>query len=369
MQLLDSTTKLSSAPTHSLLETLQDIADNIQIQSNFCIRHPQYKPLELPAEVINRFQNLPADLQNKYLSLQLQSFLYGVYYNGSLRSALALETETIDVSFKGNLENNTFLGIDLEFYDRLHQSNCGKGYFDPGWQVLRQEEDGSLAVTKGTLILHILRERHLQPADQGATVGEMVSIRMPKNLMQNGFYVAVGNAGSEHKYRTGEQSVTVRVYFHLTPDGAIAVMANLTRHLNQANIPFTFKVLYNPSDYKRYDSGVLYFERSDYPNVQPILQQVYAETSRHFQPQVPLFTKPLAAGLAVAEEPNQKFADRESFGMNRCQMIAHGLLQAWQQGEVAPDRRLHSILQTFTSLGIDLDRPFLNANSEDIYTL
>jgi len=41
--------------------------------------------------------------------------------------------------------------------------------------------------------------------------------------------------------------------------------------------------------------------------------------------------KLLAPGLALAEEPNQKFTAQESFGMNRCQIITNGFLEAWQK--------------------------------------
>lgn len=368
MQLLDSIPSClpETVPNH-LLESLQDIANNVQIQSNFCISHPDYKPLELPEEVVARFQRLPIGLQQKYLNLQLRSFLYGIYYNGSLRATLAPDAETEGLALPPNLENNTFLGIDLEFYDRLHQSNCGKGYFDPGWQVLRQESDGTLAVKKGELTLHVERDRHLHPSEQAAAIGDFVAIRMPKNLMQNGFYVAVGNAGLDSRNYLNNNPITVRIYFHLTPEGAVEVMASLTQQLNTIKIPFHFKVLYNPADYKRYDSGVLYFERCQYPIVRYVLQEVYAENQAHFQTQIPLFTKQLAPGLAVAEEPDRKFTDQESFGMNRCQIVANGLLEAWHQGDGFPSVRMTSILQQFALLGIDLQRPYLNANSEDIY--
>jgi hypothetical protein len=52
MQLLDSSVA-------RLLDDLQDIVNNVQIKSNFCISHPNYKPMELPAEVLTRFQPLP----------------------------------------------------------------------------------------------------------------------------------------------------------------------------------------------------------------------------------------------------------------------------------------------------------------------
>ena len=367
-QLLDSPPiQRSDVATGRLLDALQDIVSKVQIQSDFCIRHPDYKPFELPAEVVARFQQLPADIQRKYLSLQLRSFLYGIYYNGSMRTALAPEADSNPLPL--DLENNTFLGVDLGFYNRLHQSNSGTGYFDPGWYVLREESDGSLAVTKGSLRLHIERDRHLQPSDQAAVVGDAVAIRMPKNRVQNGFYMAVGNAESNRLDHSKGQSVTVRIYFNLTPEGAVAVMGSLTRQLNGKSIPFNFKVLYNPKDYERHDSGVLYFNKSDYEVVRQVLQAVYGEVRLHFQAEVPLFTMQLALGLGLAEEPDQKFADQESFGMNRCQIVANGLLEASRQGDDSPEGRMKVILQQFSLLKIDLQRVYLNANSENIYTL
>jgi hypothetical protein len=352
--------------TGRLLDALQDIVSKVQIQSDFCIRHPDYKPFELPAEVVARFQQMPADIQRKYLSLQLRSFLYGIYYNGCMRTALAPEADSNPLPL--DLENNTMLGVDLGFYQRLHDSNSGTGYFDPGWSVLREESDGSLAVTNGSLRLHIQRDRHLQPSEQAAVVGDSVAIRMPKNRVQNGFYMVVGNAESNRLDHSKGQSVTVRIYFHLTPEGAVAVMGSLTRQLNEKAIPFNFKVLYNPKDYGRHDSGVLYFDKSDYEVVREVLQVVNGENESHFQPEVPLFTMQLAPGLGLAEEPDQKFAHQESFGMNRCQIVANSLLEAWHQGEDSLEGRINAILQHFSLLGIDWQRPYLNANSKDIYT-
>jgi hypothetical protein len=369
MQLLDSLQdQLPTSASDRVLDSLQDIANKVQIQSNFCISHPDYKSLELSAEVVSRFQRIPLDIQNKYLNLQLRSFLYSVYYNGSMQSALSPDTNSDDPALYQNLENNTILGVDQEFYDRLHKSNSGEGYFDPGWLVLRQESDGSLAATKGGLTLHIERDRHLQPAEQSAAVSDFVAIRMPRNLVQNGFYMAVGNAGTDNRGNSDSHREIVRIYFNLSPEGAVAVMGSLTRQLNETTIPFTFKVLYNPSDYGRYDSGVLYFEKSNYETVWQELHKVYIEARSHFRTEVPLFTKLLAPGLALAEEPDFKFATQESFGMNRCQIVANGLLEARATGDESPEGRMVFIHKHFSLLEIDWQRAYLNANSEDIYT-
>lgn len=199
-------------------------------------------------------------------------------------------------------------------------------------------------------------------------MGDSVAIRMPKNRVQKGFYMAVGNVGSNRLDPSKGQSVTVRVYFNLTPEGAVAVMGSLTRWLNEKAIPFNFKVLYNPKDYGRYDSGVLYFDKSDYEIVRQVLHTVYRKNESHFLPEFPLFTMQLAPGLALAEEPDCKFAAQESFGINRCQIVANGLLEAWHQGDNSPEGGMTSILQQFSLLEIDLQRAYLNAKSEDVYT-
>ena len=345
-----------------LQAVLEDIVNNIEIRSDFSVRHPNYKPLELPEETIARFLKIPSKMQQKYLSLQLRSFLYGIYYSGSMRQTLALDAE--DSNLPLDLENNTVLGVDLEFFNRIHQSNSGKGYFQPGWLILKEEEDGSLVVTNGSLKLHIEREKHLQVEEQNAVVGDTVAIKMSKNCLQNGFYVSVGDERSNlHQ----DNSNLVRIYFNLTPDGAVAVMNSLTQQLNEQDIPFDFKVLYNPQDYHRHDSGVLYFDKNNYQQIHQILEQIYQEHQSHFKTEVPLFTLQLAPGLALAEEPDNKFTQQESFGMNRCQIIANGLLRAWYENKNLPEEKMRSILEQFSLLGIDLNNTYVNVNSENIY--
>ena len=113
----------------------------------------------------------------------------------------------------------------------------------------------------------------------------------------------------------------------------------------------------------------MYFDKKDYEVVREVLQIVYRENEQHFKVEIPLFTKQLAVGLGLAEEPDQKFDVQESFGMNRCQIVANGLLGAWYQGDSSNKERMKAILQQFSLLGIDLQHPYLNAGSEDIYLL
>ncbi|MBD2663699.1 hypothetical protein B6N60_01421 [Richelia sinica FACHB-800] len=350
--------------TNQLLNSLFDIASNIQIEPNFCIQHPNYQPFGLPTTVAHRFQQNPPALQQKYLALLLRNFLHGIYYNGSLQNVLAVNNENAHYS-QQTLEQNC-LGVDWHFYEQLHQNNHGIGHYQPGWQVLRLEPDGTMAVTKDDLTLYVEPECHLQTSQKSVKVGDVIAVWMPKNRWQNGCYVAVSDVGQERQKIDADMEVG-RIYFNLTPEGAIALMDSLTQQLNHVAIPFSFQVLYNPAAYGRYDAGVLHFERQDYPIIHKILQNVYPQHQSHFQPAIPLFTKFLAPGLGLAEEPSQKFATHDSFGMNRCQIVANALLEAWQKGKNAIEERMRIIEQHFAQHLIDVHRPYLNPSSEDIY--
>lgn len=356
MQVLDSVYSQLFQLPKELQTALQNIVNYLEIESFYAIKHPDYKLLELPESVISRFKNLSLDIQKKHLSIQLRNFLYSAYYNGSWHDFSTTDTQI------NNLSNNSLFGMDLAFYERLHTSNTGGGYWSNNWLVVEEEDDDCLAVQKNGLTLHIERDLYLSEVDKSAHVGNLVAIKMPKNLVQNGFYMAVSNLGTQ-----GNEDI-VRIYFNLSPEGAISVMENVTREFNNMQVAFSFKALYNPDEYRRYDSAVLYFNKHEYKTIYPILQKVYLENQDAFSEQVPLFTKQLAPGLGCAEEPTNKLAEKESFGTNRCQIIANGLIAAWQAGTNHPDSRMTAILEQFALHKINLQYPYLNPDSKDIYT-
>jgi HopA1 effector protein family len=356
MQVLDSLDNQLFQLPQELQTALQNIVNHLEIESFYSIKHPEYKLLELPESVISRFKNLSSDIQNKHLSIQLRNFLYGAYYNGSWHNSPNADTQI------NNLSNNSLFGMDLAFYERLHTNNTGIGYWSKNWLVVHEEDDGCLAVQRNGLTLHIERDLYLSEIDKSATVGNLVAIKMPKNLVQNGFYMAVSNLGTQNN-----QDI-VRIYFNVSPEGAVSVMNSLTKQLNNIQVAFSLKALYSPDEYGRYDSAVLYFNKHQYQTIHPVLQRVYLENQKSFSPQVPLFTKPLALGLSCAEEPENKLAEKESFGTNRCQMIANGLINAWKSGNNHPESRMKAIFEQFALHKVKLQYPYLNSHSEDIYT-
>lgn len=349
--------KFFSSSQEELEVVFKEIIHNVHIKDDFHITHPAYEAIELHERAMVRFQQAPKEFRDKYLGRLLRNFLYGIYYNNSIKTVLEIENKNSIL----NLENNIHLGADVEFYDKLQDSNTGEGYPDPGWCVKGQDDDGKLAVFKDGLTLHIDRERHLLPSKQVAAEGDIISIRMPKNLIKSGYYIAVANVGPKI-------DKTAEIYFNVSAEGAAYLMRNLTEGFNQVAIPFTLKALYNPSEYECRDPLTLYFSCSDYEPIREVLQSIYAEGSRYFQDETPLFTKRLAPGLGLAEEPEDTFSEAEDFGQNRCQVVADGLLEAWQQGDETVAGRMKAVLHRLSLHKISLERPYLNPHSEDIYS-
>jgi HopA1 effector protein family len=335
-------------------EIITDITEKIEIDPNFVIRHPDYPPLEQPTETIARFQRTPPQLQAKYLTIQVQAYLYDIYFSQSLMSLEKLETKARQPLL---VQNNVIDGIDVEFHQRLQQGNTSNGYFDPGWQVVAAAENNELIVVKDGLNLHIDRSHHLAKDFKQAKPGDIVPIYLPHNLAGQDSYMMVGNFGIP------DRANSVELYFNFTPDAAVAISPNLTRELNKLGIPFQFAILHNPDLFHRADAGILSLPQAGYLAAQTALAQIYQVHQAEFSPQVPLFTKQLAPGLGLAEVPNSP----DPFGIHRCELLAIGLLAAMEQDRTLATDKLNIIRQHFATAGIDWHQPYLNPAAVDCY--
>jgi hypothetical protein len=79
----------------------------------------------------------------------------------------------------------------------------------------------------------------------------------------------------------------------------------------------------------------------------------------------PAFTKVLANGLGLAEDPG----GNTSFGMHRCELLAALLCQSATVGLKTTDEKLAFIDEAFRSAGYNLDTPYLNPGSSDHYAI
>jgi HopA1 effector protein family len=332
-------------------QILAEIAEKIQIDSNFGISHPDYPAIVTPPDVIQRLRQMAPQLQRKYSIVQIQNYLYEIYFN---HSSLSLSEVAAAAQPSAEIKNNTINGVDINFYRQLQQHNPGRGYLDPDWQVTT--ETNELVVVKDGLHLHINPAQHLPPDLQLAVIGDIVPIYLPPDLMGQDTYLMIGNFGSPAR------SSSVQVYFNFTPDAALEIAPKLSQELNKLSIPFQFAILHNPDLFHRYDAGILSISQAGYFAIKPILAKIYQTHQAEFTTDIPLFTQWLAPGLGIAEEPDASV----TFGLQRCGLVAAGLVAAMEQNKTAAVDKLESIQQEFTTAGLDWFQPSLNPVKIDL---
>jgi hypothetical protein len=185
-------------------------------------------------------------------------------------------------------------------------------------------------------------------------------VRSPRWLakLSPGFSLAIG----ERDLPDGIAPV-VRLYFHLSPRGAIRWVRAATSRLTEAGARYRLKVCDDPRLYGRADAVVLWLAGNDYPALRPLLRELYHPLSMDLCGSVPALTKAVAPGVGLAEEPH----DGGSFGLHRCRLLAEGMVRAREEGRMKLADRLEGVLLHFREHGVDPERPFLNHGSRDAY--
>lgn len=130
--------------------------------------------------------------------------------------------------------------------------------------------------------------------------------------------------------------------------------------LNRFQVPYRFKCLAHPAAYSRADAAVVFVPRRWYQIAARLLGDAHRMVASHISWEVPLFTKPLAAGLGFAEDPG----NGQSFGMHRCGVLAKAICgAAVTQGSIS----IAEVERRLSAEGVSPLYPYLNPASVDIY--
>ena len=236
-----------------------------------------------------------------------------------------------------------------ELVRALSQANSGRGSWRSGWQIAGADGDAIAVVRPDGLAL-------LAPPDD--VRGD--EVRVPKELrgLSPGFYVALGNAASP----AGER---VRLCWNLAAAGAVTFVARVTYVLNGAGLPFELELPDDPARFGRRDAAGLLLERADFAAAVKLLRPLLRALGPQLSDGAPALTKPLARGLAVAEEP----AGGERFGAHRCRLLAEAIAGAAARGLDSDDERLALARERFAAAGLTLEAPYLQPGSQDAYEL
>jgi hypothetical protein len=133
--------------------------------------------------------------------------------------------------------------------------------------------------------------------------------------------------------------------------------------LNRFDAPFRLKVPIDGSSYGRLDAAVLYVNKRFYQSTALLLAGVYGVIRSHLTPHTPLFTKPLAPGLGLAEDPGTG----ESFGMQRCRILGEAIWTAYTSRSQPVQPPLEAVLSQLELSGLRAEYPYLCPGSTDQY--
>lgn len=304
------------------------------------------RSLRLPADLIRT--QTPHNTRN-FLLYGLSSRLYTHFYLCGIASPMRFEDDYPQETGPSS------------FVAKLSVANSGTGSWEGGWRIHAVETSDTISVTRQGLMVWA-SSRECSVAEKSPIgPGTAVRLRFPKELLgiSGGFYVALGNKAPS----LDDRKDLLRIYWNLTAEGAAQFVRIVTTALNGGNIPFRLKVLRDPYLFTRCDAGVLYFPRSDFRIASAILRKVHAQTIGLLKPAIPAFTKTLAYGVGLAENPDSG----ESFGQNRCRLVADAAIRAYEQGKRSVEDQLQCVSEVFSENGINLTAPYLNGGSKDDY--
>lgn len=254
---------------------------------------------------------------------------------------------------------------DPDWVQRLSFSNCSQGGYAEGWTVAQVFPNGYVFAQRGTVCRgfwagEFLRKNAMPgPLQPGAKIS--VRIGAESHTAQPGFYFAFGETLGD----AFDDAALLRLYWNVRPQGAPVLIEHLSRQLNRYKLPFHFKVPNHPKLYGRTDAGTLYVPRRSWRVVARAVQEVYRAVHEYLDRQTPLFSKQLAPGLGLAEDPGTA----ESFGTSRCHLLAGGLRLAYQGRAETTLERLQCVSSTFARAGVSLQQPWLKAGSKESYEL
>jgi hypothetical protein len=196
------------------------------------------------------------------------------------------------------------------------------------------------------------------PPQPGATVN--VLWKGGSAAAQPGFYFSYGETIPDQI----DEYPLVRFYMNIRPGGAARILEYLGRTLNRFRIPFRYKCLSKVDLYPRADAGVLYIGRRFYNVCSELMSDMHKKIGSELGANVPLFSLYLSPGIGLAEDPGTG----ESFGMNRCRIVAQGIADAFSKNLHSAEGRLKTVEDRFKAVGLDLQRPHLNPGSSNEYS-
>lgn len=250
------------------------------------------------------------------------------------------------------------LALDREdpaFVSTLRAADGGRRRWLPGWLPDRADGDRLTVTSIGDGVRVTVTAAEVREA----AVGVEVSFPTERRFVSAGFYLTTGLAGSGT-----DDGPVLRWYLGVTAAAAAPLLRALVRELDAAGLPFTVKTLNDPDAHPRPDALVLYTPRAAAASAGSALMRALDEPGVTLRPEVPAFTRALAPGIAIADEPPRGPGGAAvSFGQHRCLLLVQGVLAAGPGAGLT--HRWERVRTEFVAAGLDPDRPHLSPGAAE----
>ncbi len=245
-----------------------------------------------------------------------------------------------------------------EVFRSVHK---GTYLWEKGWKVLKVSSIGRVIAIRGQ------EERMLYPGDYISSArlsllpapGTEIEIVSRRDSIEDqpGFWISYSSTWSQ------VSKSIIRIYWNINPEGAVHLVKQISEKIPD-DIPYSFKLPVESIGYQRADVAVLYLETSNFAELKAKIKSIHGVMIPFLYLEVPGFTKILEPGVGLAEDPQEK---SESFGLNRCRLIAEGYQVAKKMYPNDFSAMKISIQNYLEEHGIDLSHPYLNEGSKDVY--
>jgi hypothetical protein len=236
---------------------------------------------------------------------------------------------------------------DARLVRRVEQLLGRRSCWEGGWRLAGADGPHRWLVERDGLVLSVAD-------DELALTRGGVRVRFPADPAPAcpGWFAATATAGPAR----GQQA---SCYLNGGAPARAVLFTDLLLGLDRAGIAATARVL-TDSSVERPDSVVVSVARADLPVLARLALGLSARAHTGLGDAVPAFTRPLAPGIAVADDP----ACGEPFLRHRCRLVAAGLAAAGPDAGAAA--RLVAVEAALAAEGLDPRALHLDPGSADL---
>ena len=291
---------------------------------------------------------------------ELARALYATWYSGSLGPDGLPRTDPAAPDIAATATQTPLAdGGSRDAVSALRAAHAGARTFERGWQARRVSSTGRVVAARGEALRlldpadYVTLERPGMPPRAGAKVA--VVARRDDVDVSPGYWLTLGEGWPAD----GHPPDLVRLYWNVRGGDAPRLVAALTRALLAGPDRWALKVAADLGHHVRRDAAVVYLPGADADAHAPALAAAAEGLADVLAADEPPLTLRLTPGVGLSEDP----PGAESFGEERCALVARGLLDAADDlGD-----RVEAVEARLRAAGLDPARPHLRVGSTRSY--